>query len=136
MAEMDPRIYYLDKEDECWVMHDHIKTQYNKVLDKQLEEWIKGNPVHTDKLGEEYALPDGIEYECCPDFSCCVLNAAWSPEKKEVYRNACLNHDEDVKMSMLMGAIAGAMEQEYKTSDQEVPKIHYAGLVSPDETQH
>lgn len=30
---------------------------------EQLNEWVKGNPVHNDERDE-----------CCPDFSCCMGN--------------------------------------------------------------
>ena len=48
--------------------------------EEQLEEWLKGNSVHLRIQGSKY-----VEYECCPDFSCCQPKLLADKKIREQY---------------------------------------------------
>ena len=41
---------------------------------EQLEQWVKGNPIHDHEHGQ-----------CCPDFSCCTGKIANEKERRAFY---------------------------------------------------
>ena len=69
--------------------------------DEQLDEWVKGNPVHNK--GRD---------ECCPDFSCCQPKLLASEAVRRKFRDA----DEKARMGflwMFLGAVI-ALESDKK----------------------
>ena len=64
------------------------------TTEEQLEQWLKGNPVH---MGER---PNG---KCCPDFSCCRPDLLSDKETRQIYYDAFKNKQTEVYESMLMG---------------------------------
>jgi len=62
---------------------------------EQLEEWVKGNPVHNP-----------MRDECCPDFSCCHPALLWPEEKRKFFARATAR-ERDV---MLFGALRDTLE--------------------------
>ena len=109
MAKIDLNLYYLDEENECYVMRPHIVEQYRKVIVEQLRLWVEGKSLHTDKLGEDFKLPEGLTVECCPDFSCCAPQHLWPKEKREELQKLYLSpesEERDEKIHrMLMGSL-------------------------------
>jgi hypothetical protein len=79
----------------------------SKEQERQLTEWVKGNPFHND-----------VDDECCPDFSCC------RPEllAPEYERQAFANASEEKQMSFLMGYLGRAIST-YEPSK----KVHIVG---------
>ncbi len=77
----------------------------------QLNEWVKGNPVHNK-----------TDDECCPDFSCCNPQALQPKEIRIVFVevNKKADHEpfnpdhhpyEDARMGMLMGFLGNAVNK-------------------------
>lgn len=75
-------------------------TTYKERANYQLEEWVKGNPIHND-----------VEDECCPDFSCCKPFLLQPEEKRKQFLEISKKADEEkegedfyyeLKMKMLM----------------------------------
>ncbi len=77
---------------------------------EQLDEWVKGNPIHNDERDE-----------CCPDFSCCRKGIA-PPKVRERFARAFREDDEATTMQMLMMFLGGCLE------DIDVD-VHIAGDV-------
>jgi hypothetical protein len=77
------------------------KQRMSITIEKQLEEWVKGNPIHnTDRD------------ECCPDFSCCQEKIA-DKYVRERFAKAFYENDEHTKMEMLgmfLGSIMGGKD--------------------------
>ena len=65
-------------------------------IDKQLERWVAGDPVHND-----------VRDECCPDFSCCQPDLLAPKDVRERFKAAIDAGDERAKMTML-GIFLGA----------------------------
>lgn len=74
----------------------------------QLDQWVKGNPIHNK-----------ADDECCPDFSCCNIEFLQPLEIRETFRAVCIKADEegyneechpydDAKMGMLMSFLGHA----------------------------
>jgi len=59
--------------------------------DEQLDEWVKGNPVHNDERNE-----------CCPDFSCCNGGNIAPREVRERFARAYYEEDRDTQIQMLL----------------------------------
>jgi len=74
--------------------------------EKQLIEWVKGNPIHNDERDE-----------CCPDFSCCNGKLA-PPDVRERFAKAYHDNDEETTTQMLMMFLGSAFSNE---------KIYVAG---------
>lgn len=68
----------------------------------QLDEWVKGNPLHNPVRGE-----------CCPDFSCC------EPEflAPEATRRAFAAADDDMQMQLLGGFLCSALQKAFGEKD-------------------
>ncbi len=88
----------------------------------QLDEWVKGNPIHNT-----------IDEECCPDFSCCKPEFLQPLEVRETFKEVCKKESEekfnpehhpynDAKMGMLMSFLGSAMSTAYSEK-----KIHIVG---------
>ena len=82
------------------------KTRRNRS-DYQLDEWVKGNPIHND-----------IDDECCPDFSCCNENIS-----DENTRILFKNSDGATRQMMLMGFLGNAI------ANHTDKKVHIAGTM-------
>ena len=67
------------------------KSGYIKRLDKQILEWVKGNPIHNK-----------VDGECCPDFSCCNKSLLAPLEVRQIFYNAFLKDDHET-ISRLLG---------------------------------
>ncbi len=78
-----------------------MSDDYKRCLLKQLEEWVDGNPLHTNNLPDGYVLPKNMDYECCPDFSCCKPEQAWSKDQKLRFVKAYREDDQPLIMQML-----------------------------------
>lgn len=64
-----------------------IGNIYEERFGYQLEEWVKGNPIHND-----------IDNECCPDFSCCDRSLLMKEKDRIIYRNFHYAKLEVIKM--------------------------------------
>ena len=64
------------------------------MLDKQLEEWVNGNPIHDKDLDC-----------CCPDFSCCQPTLLAPKEVRHKFNNA----DEKTRNKMLIYFLSAAL---------------------------
>jgi len=62
----------------------------------QLNEWVKGNPIHNQERDE-----------CCPDFSCCTGQIA-SKDVRERFVQAYYEKDEKTQNEMLMMFLGNA----------------------------
>jgi len=86
------------------------------TVDEQLSEWVKGNSLCPNNLGE-----------CCPDFSCC------QPEllADEVTRVAFANGTKETRHSLLGGFLGAAMEKAVKGKN-----VYIAGIDDPLSVKH
>ncbi len=128
MAVMDERLYYLNEREQIWVMLPSVKEQYQKIIRKQTEEWQKGNSLHTNQLGVGYELPDGMEHECCPDFSCCDKKLEWPQEKKDLFIRMLNEGNEEVVNQMLFSSLA-AVSSSFKED------VYIAGQITDKDIQ-
>ena len=69
--------------------------------DKQLREWVSGNPIHNYDRDE-----------CCPDFSCCNGKIAPETERKR-FAKAVADGDEALKIEMLMMFLGNAFPDKH-----------------------
>jgi len=85
---------------------------HKERCDNQLEEWVRGNPIH-----------NSIDEECCPDFSCCSPESLQPEEIRKTFQEVCKNADkegfnpdhhpyDDAKMGMLMSFMGGMLSHE------------------------
>ena len=81
----------------------------------QLDEWLKGNPIHRG---------DNKDGECCPDFSCCGGDLASEAERID-FKNAVETNDEKKKMSMLMMFLSRRIDKANMTGELKQPKKVY-----------
>lgn len=88
-------------------------NNYKERCSNQLEEWVKGNPIHNIQ-----------DNECCPDFSCCNPEFIQPKEIRETFEEVCKKADKEVfnpehhpyydaKMGMLMSFLGGAFAKEF-----------------------
>lgn len=93
---------------------------YRERCDNQLEEWVKGNPIHNTK-----------DKECCPDFSCCKPHLLQPIEIRQTFAAVCEKVTEegfnseshpyyDTKMSMLMGFLGGITSDKAHITDGDM----------------
>lgn len=68
---------------------------------EQVDEWVKGNPIHNDERDE-----------CCPDFSCCNGGVMATRDVRERFSKAYHENDEETQMQMLGMFLGGAFERE------------------------
>ena len=61
--------------------------------DEQLNLWVNGTSMHRG---------DSVNGECCPDFSCCQPKLLAPKEERELFRDLCLNEQDDERQRMLM----------------------------------
>jgi hypothetical protein len=76
------------------------KQRMDITIEKQLEEWVKGNPIHNTNRDE-----------CCPDFSCC-RGAIADKDVRERFAKAIHENDDYTKMEMLGMFLGAAFEDE------------------------
>jgi len=87
-------------------------NDYNERCSHQLNEWVKGNPIHNN-----------VDDECCPDFSCCKPKNIQPLNIRETFKAVCVavtkegfnpdNHPHyDTKMGMLMSFMNNAFGDE------------------------
>ncbi len=89
---------------------ENFKKQKAEItVEKQLEEWVKGNPI-----------PNMTRGECCPDFSCCRGIIA-DKDVRERFAKSIKENDEETRMQMLGMFLGSAMESK---------NIYIAGLES------
>lgn len=69
---------------------------YEQSANYQLEQWVKGNPLH-NPIGDE----------CCPDFSCCNPELLIPEEVLQKFKQAHETCDDETKMQILGIAISG-----------------------------
>ena len=73
-----------------------------KPVNKQLDEWVQGNPMHNFERNE-----------CCPDFSCCRGKDKISPQDvRERFAKAFYAGDTETVNQMLMMFLSGAISEE------------------------
>lgn len=88
-------------------------NNYKERCNRQLEEWVKGNPIHNT-----------TDDECCPDFSCCKPEFLQPLEIRKTFKEVCKKADEegfnpeyhpydDAKMGMLMSFMGNAMNKAF-----------------------
>ena len=114
--EMNPKVYRLSDDGESWEMLPEVKVKYQAAIDSQLKDWVNGISRHTTNL------PEGIEPECCPDFSCCNPDCAWDMDA----RKAFVNTGDEVRFHMLMGSLGALVESSAK-ANSGLANIHIAG---------
>lgn len=80
-------------------------------LDKQLQSWLDGKPIHNKRRDE-----------CCPDFSCCRPHLLAPPEIRQMFCNATLRNDQETVDKLLTQFLMRLL-------DNEAPdkKVHVAG---------
>lgn len=76
----------------------------------QLDEWVKGNPIHND-----------TDDECCPDFSCCKPEMLAPLETRERFAQAEREGDDTTKTEMLGMFLGGAFSGVY-VAGLEIPE--------------
>jgi hypothetical protein len=97
-----------------------IGKTYKERCDNQLEEWVKGNPIHNTK-----------DEECCPDFSCCTTNSLQPLEVRQTFKAVCEKVEEegyneechphyDTMMGMLMGFLGGMVGDKVHITDGDM----------------
>jgi hypothetical protein len=77
-------------------------------IDKQLEEWVKGNSIHNDERDE-----------CCPDFSCCQPDLLADEKARLIFVKAFKENDQETQNSMLMMFLGNLLKNE---------NVHIAGM--------
>ena len=69
---------------------------------EQLDQWVKGNPIHNEERGE-----------CTPDFSCCRgIEVMAGEDVRKRFAQAFYDDDQDAQHKMLM-MFLGASLQDY-----------------------
>ena len=85
--------------------------------DEQLEEWLKGNPLHNHEIGE-----------CCPDFSCCKRELLADEEMRRLFCEAERLGNDTARTAMLMSFLGKALaaldvdEKVYVAGQQDLPQ--------------
>lgn len=77
--------------------------------DEQLDEWVKGNPIHNKDRDE-----------CCPDFSCCEPDLLAPENVRIAFRDA----DEATRTQMLSMFLGQLIELKTRNGG---PVVHIAG---------
>lgn len=78
------------------------------TIDEQLDEWVKGNPIH-----------NADRDECCPDFSCCQPQLLAPKDVRENFAAA----DEETRFGMLIHFLGAGVA----AATDEPEKIYVAG---------
>ena len=82
--------------------------------DEQLDEWLKGNPIHNDDRDE-----------CCPDFSCC--RGIMAPDAtRKCFAKAFKDGDDETVNQMLLMFLGGLLDHE-NTGEE----VYLAGDIPP-----
>lgn len=90
------------------------KEEADITVEKQLEEWVKGNPIHCE--------------QCCPDFSCCTPETLADKSVREKFVDLHNKGDDAGRMEMLGMFLGAAMENHGKK------KVYIAGLAEQGST--
>lgn len=85
----------LSEDGKYYQMKSGIALIYRQSVAEQLRLWLLGASTHTKDL------PEGIEFECCPDFSCCDKTLLWPVEKRQAFAAAT----EEERLSLLVGGL-------------------------------
>jgi len=96
--------------------------------DQQLEEWVKGNPIHNnnrwysvcdkeDKVLYREKMEGG---ECTPDFSCCNPKLLWPEEVRLSFKNAS-EEERNAMMGMALNSLVKSVAAEHGV------KVHLIG---------
>ena len=84
--------------------------------DEQLDEWLKGNPIHNDDRDE-----------CCPDFSCCRGKDKIAPlATRKRFVQAFKDGDDETVNQMLLMFLGGSLDYE-----NTGVKVYLAGDIPP-----
>lgn len=67
-----------------------IGDTYTERSQHQLQEWVRGNPIHNEQ-----------DNECCPDFSCCIPELLQVEDERKRFAIAVANADESIQIGML-----------------------------------
>lgn len=59
---------------------------YKERVYNQLDEWVKGNPIH-----------NSVDDECCPDFSCCKPNLLQPEEIRKTFKALKIVGDKEIE---------------------------------------
>jgi hypothetical protein len=89
------------------------------TYEQQLEQWLKGNSVHNERM-----LGKNKISECCPDFSCCIPELLAPVEVRQIFVNAVKKGDDKMKDRMLMEFLGRMLDNHYGKDNG----IHIAGL--------
>lgn len=130
MATVNEKVYYLDKEKEAYVMHDHVAVQYRRVMMEQLRLWKEGVNKHSDQLGPDFVLPEGLEGECVPDMACCQVTETTQEERDflfQLYQSGNFEAAEKMCFDFLEKALSEAVSE---------AKLHLAGKMDKQELKH
>ena len=79
----------------------YLKGIIMKIQD-QLDEWVKGNPIHNQERDE-----------CCPDFSCCNDKKMVSEDIRKRFAKAYYEKDEETQNEMLMMFLGNVFPDKY-----------------------
>ncbi len=85
--------------------------------DEQLDEWVKGNSIHSGTKDEG---------RCCPDFSCCKPENLQPIEIRKDFSLLFRTKGEQAIMPYLM-QFMGEMINSHYGDDEEAPKVYIAG---------
>lgn len=81
---------------------------YKERCEEQLDEWVKGNPIHNK-----------IDDECCPDFSCCKPELLASDEHRKAFKAA----NDEQRESFLFSFFSSTYKTTAFNGKDEIGKI-------------
>jgi len=81
------------------------------TTDEQLEEWVKGNPIHNNERNE-----------CCPDFSCCCPDLLADERTRKEFAAA----GDEKRMAMLMMFLSAGFASDGQIVRIAGEAVHYA----------
>lgn len=67
---------------------------YRERCEYQLDEWVKGNPVHNN-----------VDDECCPDFSCCRPELLQPEKVRKTYQDG----NDEMRAGMCLGFLSAGI---------------------------
>lgn len=102
-VELDPEIYMLSDDGQYYEMRPDYLEKYRASIDEQLGRWVAGDSQHNH-----------VHNECCPDFSCCCPELAWSTELRIQF----MESGPDDRLVMLLSSIQRAVNHSHGVSEE------------------
>jgi hypothetical protein len=82
--------------------------------EQQLDLWVEG----------ESKCPN-TEQECCPDFSCCIPEMQWAKPRREEFRQAVRDGDDEKRSRLLLGSLTRMV------AESDIPQKVYVAKGGP-----